>query len=619
MKASFLWKIFTIVIISFSIFFGIAAFTMRYTTTMVTDLINTRNYESILNEKKDAIKSQAQIIQSMIEGFLSGSHGQDFETRLNGVRKLIRDAKFGDNGYFFAYSYDGLRLSYQPAPDTEMEANLYDSQDKQGNYLVRDMIEAAKKGGDFTTYYWDNPATGKVEPKVGFYFPVKIDGFQLFVGVGEYIYEIQELNNRFVEVFRERMRLLLVRELIAFSLFFVAALLVLYFLLRRFIRPLKNIAFSFTQIAMGDADLTSRIAVHSRDEIGTVADKFNNFIGNLGNIVLETRNIIDRTVEIEESLRSSTNSTNTSVNGIAENIDRVRSQLNHLNNIVADSATAMEQISANVGAFDHQIGSQAAMVEESTAAINEMIASLSNVEGITRTKRESITLLSRTMQEGRSHLENTKTDFNQVVATMDEINEMAAIIGSIADQTNMLSMNAAIEAAHAGEAGKGFAVVAEEIRKLAENAGDSSSSIANLVHQVGEGISTTNQNVIGVDTIFSRISSEIESTVAAFQEIEYSISELNTGGSQVLDAAQEINNATISIREGSLEIRSGVQTMMDSAEGIREISGEVAGDMGRIGSESNEIKQAVNGIVEINSRLAGIVEVLNSEFGKFKI
>ncbi len=126
MKISFLWKIFLIVAVSYVLLFGITVFTMFYTTNMVTELIQTRNYESMLNEKKDTIKSQAEIMESMVKGFLDASSGLSAEARLTEVRKLIRDARFGDNGYFFAYRYDGLRLSYQPAPDSEMTSNLYD-------------------------------------------------------------------------------------------------------------------------------------------------------------------------------------------------------------------------------------------------------------------------------------------------------------------------------------------------------------------------------------------------------------------------------------------------------------------------------------------------------------
>ncbi len=620
MKNTFLKKILLIVFSSYLIFFGIIYVSLSRIFFSINEKVRTINYEFLLDEKKRALQFQSETLKSVIEGYQEEltNLNTDHETKMHIIRKIIRDASFGDKGYFFAYDYKGLRLSYQPAPETELEANLFDLKDELGNFLVQDMIKAAQSGGDFTTYYWNNPLTDKVEPKVGYYTPVSVDGYNFFFGVGEYIGDIEAKNNEFSQQLQTTVNRFRIVFLMIQIAYLAISLVVLSLLIRRFINPLKSIAGSFTAIASGDADLTAQIEIKSKDEIGTVAENFNGFIRKLRGIVEETQQAVLQTVELQKSLQESTGATSQSIAGINSNIQDTEQQLRLLNENIHSSVIAIEEITSNIQSFDSQIENQAQMVEESTSAINEMMSSLNSVDGITKNKRVSIEKLKTQMTEGKELLEHMRVDFTGVVTKIDSINELANIISSIASQTNLLSMNAAIEAAHAGESGKGFAVVAEEIRKLADSTSVSSTNIAKVVGDIASGIQNTNENVISIDDAFSKISQEIESTVGAFQEIEYSISELNTGGSQIMKASQEINNVTAVIRDGSIEIKSGVETMMNSSNTLKSVSDNVSERVSSISGESADITSAIDGVVDIASRLSHIVDLLNTEFGKFQ-
>ncbi len=620
MKKSLLGRIILLVLISFLVLFGLTYWSVGNVFKNIREQARELNYTFLIEDRKTSLEYHSNIVSSMVEGYLQAADKAeaDFEEKLWYVRKLIRDASFGDNGYFFMYDFEGLRLSYRPAPDTELETNLFDLKDEQGNLLVQDMIEIAQKGGGYTTYYWENPATGNVEPKIGYYAPLSIDGYEMFFGVGTYVNDIDERNKSFIDVLSTVMDHFKITFILTQLLLTAVTLILLSFILRRKLNPLKTITDSITVIASGDADLTARIDIKTADEIGTVALRFNEFTASLQELIRETQGAVAQTVSLESSLSESTSSTSSSIEQINRNIMEVQKQLELLNDNIRSSVTATEQITANVGSFDSQIENQAQMVEESTAAITEMISSLESVDGITKNKKEAVGLLSAMVEEGQNSLSDTRAHFTSVVAKIDSINEMTDIINNIASQTNLLSMNAAIEAAHAGDAGKGFAVVAEEIRKLADSTSASSSNIARHVQEIGEGIRITNDNIIGFDSSYKKIGEEIQSTVQAFQEIEYSISELNSGGSQILRASQEINNATSSIRSGSAEIKAGIHTMMESADRQRSISGEVSGELQKISGESVDIRASIGEVVDINGKLGRIVELLKTEFGKFR-
>ncbi len=268
--------------------------------------------------------------------------------------------------------------------------------------------------------------------------------------------------------------------------------------------------------------------------------------------------------------------------------------------------------------MDTQISEQAAMVEESTAAITEMIASLNSVSSITRNKKEATETLIKMADDGKQQIEDTNHIFQGVVGNIEDIQEMANTINAIATQTNLLSMNAAIEAAHAGDAGRGFAVVAEEIRKLAETAGESSSTITMLIQNVTESVHKTNDSVHKTEAVFDSINKEISDTVGAFMEIEHSISELNTGGQQVLQASEQINQVTNNIQSGSNEIKRGTESILEASEQIKGISTSVNTGMKEVSAGNNEILNAMQVMIGLATQLDEIMSRLKDQVGGYK-
>jgi methyl-accepting chemotaxis protein len=341
------------------------------------------------------------------------------------ARDVIDEMRYGEDGYIFIYDSKGLTISL---PDDSVEGtNRWDLQDKLGNYLIRDIIKAAKDGTHYTTYYYNKVGETEVSPKRAFndYF----EPWDWILGTGNYIDDIDKLvaeeQAGIDSIVRRTLLLVLLVDLVVIMGAFALA----WLMGSRFARPVELLARDVTSVAEGD--LTVEIDIRSSDETGVLSDA-------VGNMVKQLRGIVS------------------GISGTALLINRHAQEVAEVSQQVASGANE-----------------QAASAEEISASMEELS---SNIQQNTDNARESNTIVSRAA-DGTS---SSGASVEEVVGSMKFISEKIGIIEDIARNTNLLALNAAIEAARAGEAGKGFAVVASEVRKLAEN----SQAAANDITQV---------------------------------------------------------------------------------------------------------------------------------------
>ena len=371
---------------------------------------------------------------------------------------------------------------------------------------------------------------------------------------------------------------------------------------------------------LSENDIRDPLSFKRKDEFGKTALQFKNSFKLLNNLVSGIKSSTDTTTNVKDSLAASAEETAATIVNIKNSTASLSKESEKLNKTVTDNVTVIEEITANIGSINNQIGEQAAMVEESTASITEMISSLDSVNTVTLKKKESINSLVEVVGNGSSTLstmaEGFKTD---VVSKIEGISEMASTIQQISSQTNLLSMNAAIEAAHAGDAGKGFAVVADEIRKLADISAKSSASITRIIKEISEGVSETDSKTTRTSEAFDVINKEINSVKEAFDEIASSTQELNVGGKQILDAMTILQDVTIKVKGASEEITIGSEQIVRGQLELKDISDNVNRGILEISSGSEEIVIAADEIVKHSVDLDTVVNNLKEETDKFTV
>lgn len=395
------------------------------------------------------------------------------------------------------------------------------------------------------------------------------------------------------------------RTIIEELLFVLVIVLLNAVLLNRIVvKPIKATSRLLYSISEGEGDLTRRLEVASNDEIGELARHFNSFASKLNSTIAKVKLNLTGTLNIKDELSSHTRETVAAVEQMISSIKSGKQKILNMNDIVVDSVSGVNLINERIDDTVSSITDQSAMVEQTRAAVTSMLSSIDSVAQVSSRKKATAELLVESSGAGSIHVDDTFALILEVAESVDKIEDMLELINSIASQTNILSINAAIEAAHAGQSGKGFAVVADEIRKLAESSGANAKSISNELTDMIRKIEAASEKGGTLRTVFDQIETEVNSVADSFDEISSTMQELSSGSAQIQDAMTGLSGISADGLGYSKEMKAGARTLDLTVTEVGNVSASVTGAM----------EELVLGTRDIGSELINIKD-LNHELG----
>ena len=569
----------------------------------------------------DSVKFQIQNVITLLNSVYSEEQSGRMTRKQAQAQaiKLIKNLRYGDDnsGYFWIDSTDYVLVAHPILPQNEGQ-NRMNLQDKNGVQIIKEIMRIVKTNpnGGFSEFWFTKSDGVTVAPKRTYSMIFK--PWNWVVSSGNYYDDINAELKAIEDREKAQFNGLYFFALLIVCLGFIAALIVSIVFSNKFARPIEETAVILKKMSAGNLSLRLPVT-KDNTEIGIMRKNVNAFADSMNKMITASKSNIVSLNNVAEQLNQSSSDISSEIKQISENSSELAKHAKVQQDTVSVTVNTMNDMNSLIDKLSAQINDQNNALSQSSSAVEEM---LSNINSIT----ENIDKFGNSFKKLFTDSENGKSIIENVIRLVDSVSAESArlldtnkIIESVAEQTKLLAMNAAIEAAHAGSAGKGFAVVAGEIRKLSESTTEQSHAIMQTLSSVIENIHEVTSATNNAGKMFGEIVEQISTDDALISEIRSSMEEQTVGSQQIVDALNDIKEATHIIIDSSEQMNLGIENVVNQVKELETLSDRLKNGSEEIEKSTNVISANTETFIEMAAENRVFAEKLSAETDKYTV
>ena len=515
------------------------------------DLIVAR--ENAIKERKALLSSYLMLAKTAVDTVYNQPDTPEVRKQ---VAEILRPLRYSSDGYFFVYDFQGNTVLLPTRPEMEGK-NRWQDKDAKGKLLIQEIVKAARQGDGFSEYWTAKPSIGRDAPKLS--FNLVLDKYEWIIGTGFYI---DDIDNELAALRTERennMHNSLQSSVLLILVILGITLVATVVIGNRVTRPLADAVQALNDIADGEGDLTQRLKVQSNDEIGQLATAFNRFVERIQSVVSQVGETSNHLFSAVEKLHSLSEHYDHQMQGHSRETDQVVTAVTEMSSTAQEVAASASNAATATSDAARESDAARGVVGTAINSINRLVGEVHTASGV----------------------------IEQLAHETGKIGSVVEVIRGIAEQTNLLALNAAIEAARAGEQGRGFAVVADEVRSLAGRTQQSTKEINEMLQRLQSGVKQAVDVMQASEERSQETVQEASHIATSLDSMVMAVSTINDMNIQIATAAEEQHAV-------SEEINKNLVAIQQIVSELTEASGESSTTTRALAGTGDKLRQLVS-------------------------